>query len=129
MLYGQFPVYGQAKVAAKFWSSGKVGRVDFQLRNIGMKTVKVGMFESTLDGSTQVQLGTDVEIVPGGIVTLSVSTAKPAILFKSSTTNLDHSLINLDAQFLGRPFYGQLDIAENLPNSSFGGADINGSAL
>ena len=127
MLFGQFPVYGSEKVAAKFWSNGKIGRADFQLRNIGDNEVVVALYEADMKNENQAKLGDSATIKAGGIVTISVSTAKPVILFKSDTTNVNDSLINLDAQFIGRAFYGQLDIAENLPNEAFEGTNLNGA--
>ena len=87
------------------------------------------MYEADLKGNVGNKIGDDVEIKAGGISTISFSTAKPAILFKSASSNVNNSVVNLDAQFLGRAFYGQLDVAENLKNKSFDGININGTNL
>jgi hypothetical protein len=130
MLSGQFPVKGASVQFAQFRSNGRIGRVDFQLRNLGTADLIIAATECDADGSNSATIGSTTTVKPGGIQTMSLVSAKALLRFKSHSSNVNSGTIQLDAQFLGRAHYGQLTLDENLPNSAFAtGANLNGSGL
>lgn len=126
MLYCQFNANGAGNKVARFRSNRKIGRIDFQIRNLGSEAVTLALYETNAEGVSEVKVGSDLSLAAGGINTISAASSKPLLIVRTATGNTGASLVQIDAMFLGRPLYGQATLDENLPNNGFSGSNLNG---
>lgn len=125
--YGQYAVKGVNLPFVTYRTDNRAGRIDFQIRNYGTNAVKVRIQESELNGTYPANLVPDTLIQPGGgVVDLSVNSAKGQIQLLSGSGNAGASNVYIQASFFGISFYGgNISDMEGLERSGFyTGTDI-----
>ena len=125
--YGQYAVKGINVPIVTYRTDERAGRIDFQVRNYGLNAVKIRIQESEVDGTLPANLVPDTLIQPGGgVVDLSINSAKGMVQILSGSGNTATSNIYLQASFFGISFYGgNIGDMESLDRSGFyTGTDI-----
>lgn len=118
-------ISGQAVVAQKFLSDGRVGRVDFQIRHISGTAVAIIVSE-TNDAGVDTDIAGPTTLQPGGVISLSVASGKPGLSIKSGSGNTGQAFVHISPNFLGAFNNGNLGLDTRLGRSGFTGADIPG---
>ena len=124
-LSGLFSVSGASQEVARYLSDGRIGRVDFQVRNTSNKTLILNVVDEQIDGSGSASvLSSAVSVLPGGIVTLSAASAKPVIKVISASSNTASGQVHITGNFLGTTFYGNLQLLPSSALTAFNGPNI-----
>ena len=123
-VFGTFAVSGASQTVATFRSDKRVGRVDFQIRNLGTAQIILDVQDATADGAfVDIYSGTKT-IKAGGVETLSISSAKSRIRIISASTNVNSAQIQLQAMYFGNTFGGNLSLEDNIPRTGFTGSRV-----
>jgi hypothetical protein len=125
--YGQYAVKGANVPIVNYRTDNRAGRIDFQIRNYGLNAVKVRIQESEVNGTLAANLVPDTLIQPGGgVVDLSINSAKGQVQLLSGSGNTAQSNIYVQASFFGISFYGgNIADMESIDRSGFTtGTDI-----
>lgn len=125
--FGQYAVKGVNVPFVSYRTDNRAGRIDFQIRNYGVKAVKVRIQEPEVNGTLAANLVPDTLIQPGGgVVDLSINSAKGQVQLLSGSGNTAASNIYVQASFFGISFYGgNIADMESIDRSGFyTGTDI-----
>lgn len=124
--FGQYGVSGVNKPIVTYRTDLRAGRIDFQIRNYGTASVKVRIAEAEVDGTLAANLVNDTAVNPGGVIDLSINSAKGTVTIYSGSGNTGSSNIYLSANFFGLSFYGgNLSDMESINRSGFfAGTDL-----
>jgi hypothetical protein len=119
--FGQYAVKGVNLPFVTYRTDNRAGRIDFQIRNYGLNAVKVRIQESEVNGTLPANLVPDTTIQPGGgVVDLSINSAKGQVQLLSGSGNTANSNIYVQASFFGISFYGgNIADMESIDRSGF----------